>query len=49
MLGFAVGIQRDAIRPLLDKNEMAGIFLVDTQLISVTKRLLQGFSYSFPV
>ena len=47
MLGRAMGIERRPIRPFLDEDEVAGIFLVDEQVIGDAKWLLPGFLDQF--
>ncbi|MNE46159.1 hypothetical protein D3C80_1404820 [compost metagenome] len=42
-----MGVQRGAIGPLLDKNKMPRILMINKQFIGETKWLLPGFLHQF--
>ena len=42
MLGPTMGVQRSPIRPFFDEDEMAGVFLVDEEVIGNAKVFLPG-------
>jgi hypothetical protein len=49
MLGPAIGIERRPIRPFLDEDEVAGIFLIYEQVIGDAEFLLPGLVDQFPI